>query len=340
MKNQDHSPTLDQWAILAALRFFLAATVVLGHFSLFVRLDAHHIVGDGYLNPGSAVFGFFILSGFSIAASVERGTNGFYKRRFLRIGPLYLAAIVFGLLVSALLVPRGFDWPLGGGVPTATTVSIIASILMLQMIVSDPIPIVGPIWSLSAEWWHYMVAPGLKRFSNQALLLALVLSFIAFMLIRPPTGRGIDGLEHGRVLLVTSWLWVTGFLYYRLKGTAAGFVILLMPSVFALTRGHFTGAPLFISVFVLVLSAEIKLPRTLIRPFNFLGDYSYALYLFHIPAIIAALALGSQRSIVQLGSAFAVSLIALVLVDYPSRKLFRRRPSPLPRQSAAPIRPS
>ncbi|WP_321865736.1 acyltransferase family protein [Paraburkholderia tropica] len=320
------SPPLEsQWAILAALRFFLSASVVFGHFSLYVRTDHTRIFGDGYLNPGSAVFGFFILSGFSIAASVARETDGFYARRVVRIWPLYLSAIVFGLVVSALLVPHGAVLPLGLSLPREGVLQTVASLLMLQTIVTYAIPTVAPIWSLSAEWWHYMISPILKRLSNALLAVWVIASFIAYLMIQPSPGHGIDALPHGLAIVVSSWMWVTGFLYYRLRGTPIGFVVLALPSTFALTLGHFTGAPLFISIFVLVVSSEIRLPAPLIQKFNFLGDYSYPLYLFHWPAFIAALALGSNRSATTLGAAFLVSLIALYAIDFPARRQFRKR---------------
>ncbi|MFL9947265.1 acyltransferase [Paraburkholderia agricolaris] len=323
MKSTENSVTSSQWAILAALRFFLAAVVALGHFALFVRHDPTHIFGDAYLNPGSAVFGFFILSGFSIAASVDRESKGFFRRRFLRIWPLYLATIVFGLCVE-LLIPNGFPLPFGGTVPTASGLSIVASLLMLQTIISGPIPIVGQIWSLSPEWWHYMIAPWLKKVSDKLLMIWVMLSLTAFLTINPPIGHGIDVLSHGLPFLNLSWLWITGFLYYRLKGTAAGFAILAFPSVFALTLGHFTGAPLFISIFVVVMSAEVRISPKLIKVCNFLGDLSFPLYLFHFPAMVLALRLGSNRSAITLAAMLAASVAALYLVDYPSRKLFGR----------------
>ncbi|HEY1999887.1 hypothetical protein, partial [Paraburkholderia sp.] len=58
---------------------------------------------------------------------------------------------------------------------------------------------------------------------------------------------------------------------------------------------------------------------------NFLGDWSYPIYLFHIPALILAIAIGVNRSIAQLGVAFLVPLLALYVIDYPSRSLFRRK---------------
>jgi peptidoglycan/LPS O-acetylase OafA/YrhL len=314
----------SRWAILATLRFFLASSVALGHFALFVHPDPTGLLGDGYLNPGSAVFGFFILSGFSIAASVEREMSGFYRRRIVRIWPLYLATIAFGLALQ-ILAPNGFTLPLGLHVPPATGMTTLASLLMLQTVVAGPVPFVGQIWSLSPEWWHYMLAPLLKNVGNGVLAAWIALSLIAFLTINPPPGRGINVLTHGLPFLNLSWLWITGFLYYRIEGTAAGFFVLAAPSVFSLTVGHFTGATLFISIFVLLLSSEFRLSPRMVKVGNFLGDLSFPLYLFHAPAMILALRLGSKWSFVTLSTMFLVPLAALYLVDYPSRKLFARK---------------
>ncbi|RKF43531.1 acyltransferase [Paraburkholderia fungorum] len=315
-----------QWGVLAALRFFLAGTVAVGHFALFVRPDPTHLFGNGYLNPGSAVFGFFILSGFSIAASVDRETKGFYRRRCIRIWPLYLATIATGVALS-LWMPGGFVLPSGDTIPAASPSTIIASLFMLQTVIGMSLPMVGQIWSLSPEWWHYMFAPALKKVPNIALGIWIALSLWAFMKISPPPGHGIEGLSHGLPFLTLSWLWITGFLYHRMSGTPLGFVVLALPSVFALTHGHFTGAPLFITIFVLVMSGELTMGKRAIKICNFLGDLSFPLYLFHIPAMVIALKLGSNRSIITLASMILLSTAALYLVDYPSRKLFGRKPS-------------
>lgn len=314
----------SHWAFLSLTRFFLAACVALGHFALFVRTDPTHLFGAGYFNPGSAVFGFMILSGYSIAASLGRDSKGFYPRRIVRIWPLYLATIATGLALSIWL-PSGFRLPLGGAIPGATTLSVVASVLMLQTIIGSPVPMVGQIWSLSPEWWHYMAAPLLKRIPTAFLLAWSLVSLIAFLRIAPPPGHGIEAMSHGFPMLLLSWQWVTGFVYYRLRGTALGFAVLALPSVFAATVGHFTGPPLFIAIFALVLSEQFELSKKVIRFFNFLGDYSFPLYLFHIPAMIIALALGSNRTAITLAVMGVVPLIALYAVDYPSRSLFKRK---------------
>ncbi|PLY99953.1 hypothetical protein CY652_23600 [Burkholderia sp. WAC0059] len=327
MTSKQTSNIEGQWAILAGLRFFLAAVVVLGHFVLYVRPDSHRIFGNGYLNPLSAVYGFFILSGYSIAASLAREGSGFYRRRFVRIWPLYLAAIAFGL-ASYLVSRGGFVFPIGDQhVPPPTALQVVASLLMLQTVISAPIPVVGPIWSLAGEWWHYMIAPVLNRLPNKLLLAWIAISFAFFIHLHDPA-PGVACMDHfpaGESIIGLSWVWVTGFLYYRWRGTPIGFAILVGPSLFALTIQHSPGAPMFITLFVLILCEGRKLADRTIASLNFLGDWSYPLYVFHFPSILVALALGSNRSIITLGAAFATSLIALYAVDYPSRKFFKHR---------------
>lgn len=177
------------WAVISGLRFVLAAIVVLGHCSLLVAGPHDWTYIGMYLHQVSAVFGFFIISGYSIAASLERSAQGFYRRRFARIWPLYLGCIAFGLLAT-LAAPRGFTWPTGIHCGQVTLISIIASFLMLQTILGPSIPIVGQIWSLCPEWWHYMVAPGLKKFSTVTLLVMLGFSFTIFVVFPTPPGGG------------------------------------------------------------------------------------------------------------------------------------------------------
>ena len=316
----------SQWAILAGLRFILAAIVVAGHFSLYVRGNSWNLFGAGYLNPLSAVYGFFILSGYSIAASLDKESLGFIRRRFFRIWPLYLASIAFGFAVCLTLIPKGFHWPLGDLFTPghASAISAVASLLMLQTVIAAPIEIVAQTWSLPAEWWHYMIAPILRRIPTRFLLVAIAVSFVLYLNAFPP-GPGVAGtsnLTHGYGIAVLSWLWVTGFVYYRHRRTPLAIVLLIAPALFTLTIDHSTGVPYFIAAFVLIAAEDFSVPAWGRKVLNFLGDWSYPLYLFHMACFIVMLHFGSSRSIITLSGAFGISLAALLLVDYPCRRLF------------------
>lgn len=329
MRDLQNSSMKSHWAILAGLRFILSVIVVAGHFALYIRGDNNGLFGAGYLNPLSAVYGFFILSGYSIAASLDNTSSGFIRRRFSRIWPLYLASMAFGLAVCSLLIPNGFHFPLGGLFTPGHTsaLSIVASLLMLQTVIAAPISIIGPTWSLAAEWWHYMIAPILRQIPTKFLLVAIAVSFCLYLNAFPP-GPGVAGtgaLTHGYGIAVLSWLWVTGFVYYRRRRTPLAIVLLIAPALFAMTTGHSTGAPYFLTAFVLIAAEDFNIPQWSRRALNFLGDWSYSLYLFHMAGFIVMLHFGSTRSIITLSGAFGISLAALLLVDYPSRRWFGRK---------------
>lgn len=203
----------------------------------------------------------------------------------------------------------------------ASTLTPIASVLMLQMVIAWPSGMIGPIWSIAPEWWHYMIAPAFKRMPSWSIAVLIVGSWIAFMLIHPPDGHGIDWLQHGLGFVVLSWMWLSGFLYFRHRTTRYGILLLLFPSTMAAYFGHFTGLPLFLSLIVLAISDAIALPASLTRCFNWLGDCSHPLYLFHTPAFIAVILLGFRSPWVILAGGFGLSLFMLYAIDYPDHKL-------------------
>lgn len=88
------------WAILAGLRFLLALIVVGVHLARFANPNSL-ICRMAHLGGFTAVIGFLVVSGISMAASVERRPQGFLGRRVLRIYPLYLAAVLAPLLLFA-----------------------------------------------------------------------------------------------------------------------------------------------------------------------------------------------------------------------------------------------
>lgn len=316
------------WSVLAVTRFFLASVVVLGHFALFIHPDTMQLFGGGYLNPLSAVFGFFVLSGYSIAASLERSSKGFYLRRVVRIWPLYLASIALGFIV-VMLLPKGFTWPMGGGEPLEP-VTYVFALLMLQNILAVPSPpIIGVIWSLSAEWWLYIVAPIFRRMSTRALGVLVFISFAYFLRAHhyDPYMQAVAGwsdMVNARALLGLVWIWVIGFIYYRVRFTSWGFLLLVAPALLAASLGRSPGIPYFITAFVVIISHEIALSAGVVRTFNLLGDISYPLYLVQMPTLAVLAAVGMHHRWAAYPAVVMVATAFLYGVDYPSRTAFRR----------------
>jgi peptidoglycan/LPS O-acetylase OafA/YrhL len=316
----------SQWATLGVLRFFLAFIVVLGHYVRFVGPDSYHLFDATDASARSAVWGFFVLSGFSIAASLNRETTGYFGRRILRIYPIYIAAICAGLALYAFgIVPTTFDFPLGGEFHVPPARMVIASLLMLQTVFGT-VQIIWPTWSLSIEWWHYMIAPGLRKLPNYVLIIAAGLSWGLYLkLTSGPVSPAIDSIQFGWRALACSWLWLGGFIFFRIKDRRLRITLLVLPIVVTILAHRFTGMPLLVTLVILLVSSEIRLSRDIIVIFEWLGDLSYPIYLFHGMILVTACSIGRHGELSVVAAILAVSIAALYLVDYPCRKLFKQR---------------
>ena len=117
----------DQFAIIGAYRFFLAMVVCCGHVSSMINPNDWTYYAL-WLNQGSATFGFFVISGYTIAYSLNAGARGYVKWRFSRIYPVYFANLILALIVCSV-IGSDFSWPHGSHVPPPTAIEIIGTIL-------------------------------------------------------------------------------------------------------------------------------------------------------------------------------------------------------------------
>jgi len=241
---------------------------------------------------------------------------------------LYIAAIAFGLVVN-LVLPPGFTFPLGG-TPEISLLEFGVSLLMLQNMLSVGAPmIIGVIWSLSTEWWLYVVAPVLHRLGNALLVLLGTASFVFFIREHQPIPNmaavaGWSDLLSAKPLLGLAWIWIVGFLYFRCRESRWGILLLFGPGLVAAASGRSPGNPYFITVLVLVVSGEIGLTERLRKVLGYLGDLSYPIYLFHFPTLAIISAFGLPQWGTFLGAVLLISAIFLHAIDYPSRRIFRR----------------
>jgi peptidoglycan/LPS O-acetylase OafA/YrhL len=315
-----------RWDVLALWRFVLAMIVVLGHFAVYIKPDPSHIFGEGYLHPLGAVYGFLILSGYSIASSLSREQMLFYLRRFVRIWPLYLACVEFGFLTDKYF-STGIHWPQGQYWEPSTDKETLGSLLMLQTFCLGPIPVLLPVWSLAVEWWFYMIAPFFKR--HFIILLIAAASSLCFYILAHHRIADIREVEAwtkgmpGKFSMAMGWLWIIGYIYYYFPRTQGGIALLVVPAFFAAMVGRSPGIAYFLTVLVLVYSPRFPLLNK--RLCNFLGDLSYPIFLFHMPVMALMVAFGHQGWIAVTLAVIAVSLIALCLIDYPVRYLFKRQ---------------
>ena len=305
-----------RWQVLAGTRFVLAVTVVAGHQCWFVRpADAGPLPAVATLGGLAAILGFLVISGYSIAHSLSRRRQGFYRRRVLRIYPLYAAAVLYAMVPFA----SGWDYlssampGLDFGRPGARVV--VGNLLLVQNLVCRPMDTNLPVWTLGVEVALYGLAPLLAAWRPRGVLGLAVASGLAYA-VYPRLGLGeLYQLRFGLPLLLLAWAWLGGFLLHRAGTSAvAGWVVALVGG--ALMAENHCGAravAVFVAVVgVVAVAGRVPVNRSVGRVLDYLGDLSYPLYLFHLPTFLLAYSIMGVRSpAALLAAAVGVSAAAL-----------------------------
>jgi len=332
------SLTKASWEILAILRFFLSFIVLSGHFIWFTGHDGWIESLDAF-GGVAAVVGFLLISGYSIAASFEREADGFYRRRFLRVYPLYFCAVTFAFALE--IFTSGHLHLPGREIDSLGWTTAAGNLLFLQTFAIKPIQFDGPVWSLAIEAFYYLLAPLFARLDRRSLLTLVSISIFCYALPKHNDwGLAYFALSKFNALNYL-WCWLLGFLLWREPSPlVVGFALIGVP---LMVFGANTPQPLAVVTYAITLSAlifarRVAIPAAMKSFANYLGDVSYPLYVFHLPALIlgyAVLQLRSSYALVPL--AVGISIIALHLVD---RFLKRRFIVPLLRDAIAATGPA
>jgi peptidoglycan/LPS O-acetylase OafA/YrhL len=285
---------LDSWRGIAA------SLVALHHLALSLNshLDELGLIPNGYL----FVDFFFVLSGFVIAANYEkRLAEGFSVWRFalLRFGrvyPLHLAVLLALILLRLAHSASGLGAPSPFQPPRWSVDTILANLLLVHSLhLFDFTPWNGPSWSISAEFYTYLlfaVAAAAVALSGRRIVLLLLpvagASALALWALVGSIGTTFDWglircifgfsvgaitwhvhragwLRPGSVLELTSVVLIVAFVCHAGNGSLS----LAAPAVFALA--------------VLVFAAEAGAVSRLLRTpaWLWLGERSYSIYMVH-----------------------------------------------------------
>jgi len=320
----------ETWSILALTRFVLAMIVVATHLPDELARDPLSSIVR-HLSGTAAVLCFFVISGYSIAHSIQTSPQGFYQRRANRILPLYLACVAFSAipyLPTSLL--QQFHLSAMSPLPEAPY-TLLGNVFFLQGIAVGPIWTNLPLWSIGIEVCFYALAPLLLKLNIAKLVLLAYISAAACFLDRLHQLPIRDGL-YGVPMLVSGWAWLMGFAYY-LSGRkpSIGYITLLMGSfllcAYPETEGIFR-IPCFVAFMIVMfqLSNPWDLTKRVRNFMNYAGDLSYPLYLFHYPLFIL-IAASAIRGYVILYVIAALALAAIVYhgIDVPFRKIGRSK---------------
>jgi peptidoglycan/LPS O-acetylase OafA/YrhL len=264
----------SHWSILAGVRFVLATIVALAHYRWYIpTFDSAVSRVAVQFSPLTAVFGFLLISGFSMAHSTGK-LRGFYGRRLARIWPSLAFAVALNVMLAALQGQQAFVWT-----------SALATLLCLNGFV---VPTwIGVTWSLSVEVFFYVLAPLVRNSSTLILGIAISISAVIYcMADRSLAVPTIITAPYGLAAGCLFWAWGSGFMAYRAR---RHIIMPILPLIFgeAVIFLHDPGGePYWAATWCLVCAAiaaggAIELPIFWRRLFNYLGDISYPVYLLH-----------------------------------------------------------
>lgn len=333
---------LDSWRGISALLVAAFHLPVLSHqFAIPLLRNAFLFVDF-----------FFVLSGFVIthayASKLSTGRQGvsFMVRRFGRVWPLHMAvllafvAVELGKLVltASLGVSTGAPaFSAGGPNPMH---DLPANVLLLQGmgLTSEP-HWNGPSWSISAEFWTYLLFAFVAVvFARATSAVMLVFGVIALALLVSLSTRGMDvTTDLGFLRCVAGF--AAGHLAYQardmmpkhssLSATVAELAAVLAVALFvslAYRSNLSFAAPVLFAVVVIVFSAERGAVSRLLKttPFQRLGEWSYSIYMVHglLAFVFALLASIVQRKLgLDLWRTIVEDGIHLRVLTHPSTAL-------------------
>jgi peptidoglycan/LPS O-acetylase OafA/YrhL len=333
---RSHAPDVAHLQALDTLRGLAACGVFVGHFTRqfysshqsetwWLLLDRLGVIG---------VAVFFVLSGFLIHSGgikeMRRGGGqinwpAYARRRFFRIYPAYLAALLlYGLLARYL--PSDNTSP-------ASVVDVLSHVLLLSNFVPGQMhSINGVLWSVVIECHFYMLYPAVvwlgKRWpAGRVFVSTLVLGLAFFLVSTLLTRAGEVRALWQQAAPAMFWKWMLGAMLAEMwlngRFTLLRRVLthwwVLLPVLGLLYAGTFFkhGAlELSHHRFVLpVLCAALvgvfvfsPLSRWRSRLGVWLGEVSYSIYLWHPLAIALALAMWPGMGVVTLLATLALTL--------------------------------
>jgi peptidoglycan/LPS O-acetylase OafA/YrhL len=287
---------------LTSIRFILALFVMLYHIPQFSNNRSFPFFNDWALfHRGSeAVWMFFSLSGFLILKQLyveKKATNSinilaFYRRRILRIFPLYYLIVAIGFLYYQFVLPGlGFEFESHYNLVTG----LILSLTFFANIFSTFAPggILEILWSIAIEEQFYLFAAPLCFLLKPKKIISFLGLFSAgyFVLYFSPY------FEHLRpynmlffffsfgglcaILMDKTWFYKTIFRTRYLIFTLV--VMVFTTPIFkgALTLPIYT--LLSFVLFGLFIAAMAQKPIRWLEnnTLNYLGKISYGLYVFH-----------------------------------------------------------
>lgn len=249
-----------------------------------------------------AVIVFFVLSGWLVGGSFlnkiesDRAFQNYVIDRGSRLWVVLVPTFLVVLLVGAA---RGLLDPTHVSFSTSEPYSVsafVGNMIGLQTIIVPPFGENFPLWSLANETWYYVLFPLMVLKFRGRTIAARVLALLAIGVIVQ--------FVHSAILLYFS-IWLLGAAFSRVKielGPILRWALLLLfvgSAILIRMKGKTDVTPqgypqylLFSLIFVLFLSSmQFNRSRTpmldwLDRTGRFFANFSFTLYVLHVPMIV------------------------------------------------------
>jgi len=267
----------------------------------------HCTIAGDYKFPSFGTFGvdiFFVISGFIIAYIVSKNTDGFLLKRIIRIWPLYILATI-AMTLTVVLFPT---------LVQSTTISLqgfIKSILFIPGPENRGLPILGQGWTLNFEMFFYVsIALCIVFIKNRKYIVivcaGLLILFLIILHLVNINSYILTVYKNGLIpeFIFGILLYYAYCFYQNSKYNKAGIITVIVLIIIAVmsysymvysgitgfkiikNRNINFGLPALIMVTaVLFLENNIK-QNGIIKIFVWLGEASYAMYLFHYHIVI------------------------------------------------------
>ena len=291
---------------LDLLRVVAAFGVLFSHASLYLFSDQLYI---GSTMGHKLVMIFFVLSGFLIAYTVNkknRGSIQYLKDRFSRLYSVVLPALLFTYVLD--FIGKHYN-PAVYAVEIAHNhqfLRFFSNATFLQEIwgFSSKPSTNGPFWSISYEFWYYMLFWGYSFFSGRKryLILGFLSLFIGYkiLILLPVWVFGVLAFNYANkltisfkaagfifistftTLIILTFFW--DFTFYK-ESFIFGHPPLYFSSQFMFDWLY--GAIMALNLFSIgFISSKVSIPAIIEKVVKYLSSVTFTLYLFHFPILV------------------------------------------------------